>query len=110
MNDRFEHENIVYIKGNIGNDIIINTTKTGIKVCNLRIATHKYITNKDKVKDKLITWNTVVAWGYLTDICNTFKTGDLLRIIGEVVSRKGKDGNFTSEIKAKEIYLIYSKG
>lgn len=106
-----QHENSVNLKGNIGNDITLNKTTNNTSVVNIRIATTSKFINKNKQEEEITYWNTIVAWGKLAEkVVSTMKKGDLIRVLGQLVSKKDKNKDISiSEVKASEIHLIYGK-
>jgi len=107
--------NKVILIGNLGRDPEIRHTSGGAPVANLAIATSE--SWKDKQTGERVErteWHRVVAWGRLAEICGEYLSkGSKVYIEGSLETREwDKDGEkrYTTEIKAREMQMLDSKG
>lgn len=82
--------NKAILVGNMGGDIEVRTTQSGIKVGNMRIATSKKVKDQDRTQ-----WHNVILWDdRKIDYLERFsKTGTKVYIEGEIETRKYTDKN-----------------
>ena len=80
--------NKAILVGNMGADIEVRTTQSGIKVGNVRIATSKKVKDQDRTQ-----WHNVILWDdRKIDYLERFsKTGTKVYIEGEIETRKYTD-------------------
>lgn len=105
--------NKAFLIGRLGADPDYRMTKAnGTSVTNFKIATSEYA-SKDGKKEQITHWHTIVAWGRLADITNTYlKKGSLVLVEGKVVTRSyDKDGQklYTTEIIANNVQFLDPK-
>jgi len=107
--------NKVILIGNLGRDPEIRHTTGGAAVANLALATSE--SWKDKQTGERVErteWHRVVAWGRLAEICGEYLSkGSKVYIEGSLETREwDKDGEkrYTTEIKAREMQMLDSKG
>lgn len=100
--------NVVILMGHVGADPETNTTKSGQKVSNFRLATNRRVKDKETVTE----WHSIEVWGNVAEIVEKYvRKGTSLSIVGEI--RYGsyeKDGQThkTVKIVANQINLISS--
>jgi len=97
--------NKVSIIGNLGNDLELKTTGSGLSVVELRIAT-KYKEDTE--------WTSCICWRKEAEIAAKYlKKGDQVAIIGRLKTRKwaGKDGveRYKTEVIVTQLILIGDK-
>jgi single-strand DNA-binding protein len=111
--------NKVILIGNVGSDPEVRTVGNG-KVASFSLATRRQWTDQSGRKQEKTEWHRIVAWSNggksgLADVASQYvKKGDKVYIEGEIEYRQytDKDGavRYTTEIKAKELLLLGSKG
>lgn len=80
-------DNVVFLKGQIGNTPEIRYTKSGTSVCNLRLATvHRYPVG-DEWKEET-SWHSLVFYGNLADLANFLKKGNTISMEGRITYRE----------------------
>jgi len=107
--------NKVILIGNLGADPELRYTGSGTAVCNLRLATSESYKDRDGNMVENTEWHSVVAWSRLAEICGEYlKKGSKVYIEGSLQTRQweDKDGNtrYTTEIKAREMQMLDSRG
>lgn len=107
--------NKVILIGNLGQDPELRYTGSGTAVCNLRLATSESYKDRDGNMVENTEWHSVVAWSRLAEICGEYlKKGSKVYIEGSLQTRQweDKEGNtrYTTEIKAREMQMLDSKG
>lgn len=107
--------NKVILIGNLGADPELRYTGSGTAVCNLRLATSESYKDRDGNQVENTEWHQVVAWARLAEICGEYlKKGSKVYIEGSLQTRQweDKDGNtrYTTEIKAREMQMLDSRG
>ena len=108
------HLNRHELIGRVGSEPSIKTTFNGTKQVKLSIATnHVYFKEEEKVEQT--DWHTVVFYGKLADICESYvKKGSLVYISGrhtmtKVGKEAGKTPTLYSEIAADKLIMLSSK-
>jgi single-strand DNA-binding protein len=107
--------NKVILIGNLGQDPELRYTGSGTAVCNLRLATNESYKDSNGELVEKTEWHSVVAWARLAEICGEYlKKGSKVYIEGSLQTRQweDKEGNtrYTTEIKAREMQMLDSKG
>lgn len=107
--------NKVIIIGNLGQDPELRYTGSGTAVCNMRLATNESYKDSNGELVEKTEWHSVVAWARLAEICGEYlKKGSQVYFEGSLQTRQweDKDGQtrYTTEIKAREMMMLDSKG
>ena len=95
--------NRVEIFGQLGADPELNTTPSGVSVCNLRVATNEMVKGQSRTE-----WHRVVVWRGDAERCAQYlKKGSQVLVLGQLRTRqwedKGGNTRYTTEINAKEV-------
>ena len=107
-------KNHVQLIGNVGQEPIVTNLENGKKVARLSLATNENYKNGNGEKQTDTNWHTVVAWGKVADIIETFvDKGKEIGVVGKLKTRTYTmdDGNqrYVTEVVADEILLMGSK-
>ena len=107
--------NKVMVIGNVGTDPQIQTTKYGIRVATLSIATNSNWTDNTNQVQQHTEWHRVVFYKNVVDfIENYIKRGTRLYVEGSIRTNKWQDesGNQKSitQIQGRELILLDSNG
>lgn len=102
--------NLVILVGNLGADPEVNTTNSGMKVANLRLATSGREKRGDQWEE-VTEWHRVVAFGRTAEVLEQYATkGKQLFVRGRLRTRKwqDKDGNdrYSTEVVCDEMKLL----
>ena len=101
--------NRVILIGNLTADPELRSTPSGQSVCNFRMATNRFWTDREtKQQQKEAEYHTIVAWGRLAEISSQYLTkGSLVMVEGRLRTRSWQDqqGNkrFRTETVAEAI-------
>jgi single-strand DNA-binding protein len=106
--------NQVILMGNVGSDIELRYTGSGVAVTNFRLATNE-VYKKDEEWVERTTWHSIVAWGRTAEVVSEYASkGSPLHIVGSLQNKQyeDRDGNtrHTVEVKASNITLISNGG
>ncbi|HTY05086.1 MAG TPA: single-stranded DNA-binding protein [Gemmatimonadales bacterium] len=105
--------------GNLGADPEVRTTNNGSKVATVSLATGRQWTGQGGEKQEKTEWHRVVLWNNkgsaLADLAEKFmKKGDRIYVEGRIEYRtwedREKQTRYTTEIIAREVVLLSSKG
>jgi single-strand DNA-binding protein len=101
--------------GNVGQDPEIRTIPNGARVAQFSVATSRRWNDKSGQQQEKTEWHRIVAWEKLVEIIERYvKKGDRIYVEGEIEYRQyqDKDGvtKYTTEIRAREVVLLGSKG
>ena len=107
--------NKVMLIGNLGRDVELRHSPSGVAVANLAVATSE--TWKDKKTGQLnekTEWHRVVMFDRLAEIAGEYlKKGSKVYIEGQIQTRKwqDKEGNdrYSTEIRAREMKMLSAK-
>ena len=93
------------IMGRIVADPILRTTPNGTQVSSFTVAVER-----DRSTEKTVDFFDCVAWRSTAEfICNHFKKGNMIALLGSMQMRKWKDGNNNSrvswELAVQECYF-----
>lgn len=107
--------NKAMILGNLTRDPEARTTPTGQNVCNFSVATSYQYTDKSGMKQDMVEYHNVVAWGKLADICKQYLAkGRKVYVEGRIQTRdwQGTDGQkkYRTEIVADQMILLDRAG
>jgi single-strand DNA-binding protein len=108
--------NKVILVGNIGQDVEVKKTQSGVSVCNLSVATSESWKDKQTgEKVERTEWHRVVLFERLADIAAQYLAkGSKVYIEGSLMTRKwqNKEGQdqYTTEIKGREMQMLDSRG
>ena len=105
--------NKVILVGNLGKDVELKYTPSGVAVANFSLATQNTFKNKDG--DKETEWHNIVVWKQLAEICGKYlHKGKQVYIEGRIQTRSydDRDGNkkYITEIVADQMQMLGSKG
>nr|WP_288934808.1 single-stranded DNA-binding protein [uncultured Allomuricauda sp.] len=103
--------NKVQLIGNVGQDPVITDLDSGKRVARVNLATNEHYKNSQGERLTNTEWHTVIGWGKLADIIESFVTkGKEIAVEGKLTSRsyEDKEGNkrYVTEIVASEILLL----
>lgn len=92
--------NIVYLLGNLGQDVTTRRTQRGSLVANASIATNKNEKVNGEWKQKS-TWHRVTAFGKTAERLAQLRKGEMVFLVGElaVESWQAQDGTQKQETK-----------
>ena len=101
--------------GNVGQDPEIRTIPSGARVAQFSVATNRKWNDKNGQQQEKTEWHRIVAWERLVEVIERFvKKGDRIYVEGEIEYRQyqDKDGvtKYTTEIRAREVVLLGSRG
>ena len=101
--------------GNVGQDPEIRTIPSGARVAQFSVATSRRWNDKSGQQQEKTEWHRIVAWEKLVEIIERYvKKGDRIYVEGEIEYRQyqDKDGvtKYTTEIRAREVVLLGSRG
>lgn len=106
------HKNRIELEGFLGHKPEARVLPSGVRVANARLAEDSY-RYKDAagVERVRTTWHSVVLYGGLADVAETFEKGENVRVVGTLLSRQftPKDGSKPRtvwEVVAREAYVI----
>lgn len=106
------HKNRIELEGFLGHKPEARVLPSGVRVANARLAEDSY-RYKDAagVEQVRTTWHSVVLYGGLADVAETFEKGENVRVVGTLLSRQftPKDGSKPRtvwEVVAREAYVI----
>jgi single-strand DNA-binding protein len=107
-------KNHVQLIGNVGQEPTITNLESGKKVARFSIATNENYKNDKGEKVQNTDWHTVVAWGKIAEIVESYVgKGKEIGITGKLRTRTytTDDGNqrYVTEVEAMEILLLGSK-
>lgn len=100
-------KNRVQLIGHLGSDPDVRAFENG-KVANFRVATNERYTNKEGKQVDSTEWHSVVAWGALAGLCESFlKKGMQVVVEGKLRTRSydDKEGkkHYVTEVVASEL-------
>lgn len=103
------------IIGNLGADPDVRYTQQNTAIANMSVATSERYKDSNGDMQERTEWHRVVAWGKLAEICQSYlKKGSKVYFEGPIQTRswEDKDGQkrYTTEIKAREMVMLDSKG
>ena len=111
--------NKVTLIGNLGADPEVRSTNNGSRVATLSLATSRQWTDQKGEKQEKTEWHRVICWNnkgfMLADLAEKYmKKGNKVYIEGRIEYRtwedKEKQTRYTTEIIAREIILLGSRG
>lgn len=103
--------NKVIIVGNVGREVELRHTPSGVAVARFSVATNERWRDKDGNRQEHTEWHTVVAWGKLAEFCQQYVSkGRQVYVEGSLRTRTYDDdkGNrrYFTEIRAQTIQLL----
>ncbi len=103
--------NKVIIVGNVGREVELRHTPSGVAVARFSVATNERWKDKDGNRQEHTEWHTVVAWGKLAEFCQQYVSkGRQVYVEGSLRTRTYDDdkGNrrYFTEIRAQTIQLL----
>jgi len=107
--------NKVILVGRLGQDPKLAYTQSGQPVCNMRLATNEFSSDKDGNRQERTEWHSVVVWGKQAEFCgNYLSKGRLVMVEGRLQTRQWQDqqgqNRYTTEIVAQRVQAMDSKG
>jgi single stranded DNA-binding protein len=106
------HKNRIELEGFLGHKPEARDLPSGMRVANARLAEESYRYRDDKGNEQArTTWHSIVLYGGLASLAETFEKGENVRIVGTLLSRQftPKDGSKPRtvwEVVAREAYVI----
>jgi single-strand DNA-binding protein len=106
------HKNRIELEGYLGHKPEARSLPSGVRVANARLAEESYRYKDEKgAEQSRATWHSIVLYGGLASIAETFEKGENIRIVGTLLSRQftPKDGSKPRtvwEVVAREAYVI----
>jgi single-strand DNA-binding protein len=102
--------NKVIIVGNLTRDPEMKALPSGIKVCNIGVATNRYFKNKEGSRQEAVEYHNVVLFARLAEIAGQYlKKGSQVLIEGRLQTRSwdSQDGQkkYRTEIVAESMQL-----
>tara|TARA_B100001250_G_C19577348_1_gene690378 strand:+ start:199 stop:666 length:468 start_codon:yes stop_codon:yes gene_type:complete len=106
--------NKVMLIGRLGQDPEIRYTQSGSAVANVNIATNDYWTDKKGEKQERTEWHSLVLWGKLADLAQSYlKKGSQIYIEGRIQTRDWEDEqsqkHYKTEIVVTTIQFLDTK-
>ena len=100
-------QNRVTLIGNLGTDVVVNTTSNGRKVARVSIATNDYQKLESGEYKQTTQWHRLVGWGPKAEYMEkVLAKGSYVIVYGRLVHRsfEDKDGNtkYISEVVVRE--------
>ena len=90
--------------GRLGQDPEIRYTQSGNAVANLNIATNDYWTDKKGEKQERTEWHSLVLWGKLADLAQTYlKKGSQLYVEGRIQTRDWENDQGQKQYKTEVV-------
>ena len=90
--------------GRLGQDPEIRYTQSGNAVANLNIATNDYWTDKNGEKQERTEWHSLVLWGKLADLAQTYlKKGSQLYVEGRIQTRDWENDQGQKQYKTEVV-------
>lgn len=77
--------NQVFLKGNVGKDAEVKTTKNGVAYVNFSLATSRKVGNGYETD-----WHNVTVW---KDAARPLHKGDIVMVVGQYIQRSWTDRN-----------------
>jgi len=107
--------NKVVIVGNLTRDPEMKALPSGIKVCNIGVATNRYFKNKEGSRQEAVEYHNVVLFSRLAEIAGQYlKKGSQVLIEGRLQTRSwdAQDGQkkYRTEIVAESMQLGSTRG
>ena len=107
--------NRVTLIGNLGRDVELKYTSSGVAVATFSVATSESWKDADGGQKESTQWHTLVAWKKLAEICSEYlKKGSKVYIEGKIQYRTYDDKNgvkrYVTEIVAERLVMLDSKG
>jgi len=106
------HKNRIELEGFLGHKPEARVLPSGVRVANARLAEDSYRYRDAAGTEQVRTnWHSVVLYGGLAEVAETFEKGENVRIVGTLLSRQftPKDGSKPRtvwEVVAREAYVI----
>ncbi len=86
------HNNMVMLRGNLGNDPSVRKTGKGVSVCNFRMATNERYRNADGELVQRTQWHKITVWGNTAELCGKHLTkGREVSVMGKLVTNEWVD-------------------
>lgn len=106
--------NKAIIVGNVTKDPEMKALPSGIKVCNIGVATNRYYKNKEGTRQESVEYHNVVMFARLAEIAGQYlKKGSQVLVEGRLQTRSwdGQDGQkkYRTEIVAESMQLGFNK-
>lgn len=107
--------NKAILVGNLGKDVELRYTPSGIAVATFSLATSDRYKDKEGKQIEKVEWHNVVAWRQLAEICDKYLTkGKQVYIEGKIKTRsyEDKDGakRYVTEIVADQMQMLGGLG
>lgn len=106
------HKNRIELEGFLGHKPEARNLPSGMRVANARLAEESYRYKDERGNEQArTTWHSIVLYGALASLAETFEKGENIRVVGTLLSRQftPKDGSKPRtvwEVVAREAYVI----
>ena len=106
----------IQLIGNLGSDVEMRYTPSGVPVSSFSLAVNRSWTGADGQKQSKTTWFRISAWQKLAETCSQYLTkGQQVFIIGEMEEARAytdKDGNARAslEVRANTVRFLGQRG
>lgn len=100
--------NKVFLIGNLTKDPELKALPSGVKVCNMGLATNRFSKDKDGNRQEVVEYHNITAFARLGELCNQYlKKGRQIYVEGRLQTRSwdGQDGQkrYRTEVIADNI-------
>jgi single-strand DNA-binding protein len=104
----------VIVVGNVGRDVNLKYTQSGVAVADFSIAVNKRFTSSTGEKREEVTWFKITCWRKLAEMVGQYVTkGKLVMVIGEIKASAYLDKSgqpaATLELTANDIRFLGSR-
>ena len=106
--------NKVILMGNLGKDIELRRTPSGMSVCDLNVATSEAFVDKAGKKTITTEWHKVIVWGKMAENCAKYLAkGRSVFVEGKIQTKSWVDKNtqqkcYGTEIIASSVQFVGS--
>ena len=84
--------NKVQLIGNLGKDVELKYTPSGVAVANFSLATTESYTDKQGERHENVEWHNIVVWRKLAEVCGKYlHKGKQIYVEGKIQTRKWQD-------------------
>ena len=84
--------NLVILKGNLGNDVELRHTRADVPVANFSLATNEFYRDLDGKRQQRTEWHKITVWGTCAELCEKhLELGQEVTILGKLQTRKWQD-------------------
>lgn len=84
--------NLVILRGNLGDDPILRETRANVPVTNFNLATNEYYKDSSGKRQQRVEWHKVTVFGTCAELCCQYlEKGQEVTIMGKLQTRKWKN-------------------